>query len=47
MDIFHLDYSPGNTLDHAKTDEGYEFNIIDLNRMKFRKISFVFKRGLK
>ena len=42
--IFHLDYSPGNTL-ITKTDEGYEFNIIDLNRMKFRKISFVL--GLK
>jgi hypothetical protein len=42
--IFHLDYSPGNTLIN-KTEEGYEFNIIDLNRMKFRKISFVL--GLK
>ncbi len=42
--IFHLDYSPGNTLIN-KTDHGYEFNIIDLNRMKFRKISFV--TGLK
>lgn len=42
--VFHLDYSPGNTLIN-KNNEGYEFNIIDLNRMKFREISFV--SGLK
>jgi hypothetical protein len=42
--IFHLDYSPGNTLINKK-GSAYEFNIIDLNRMKFGKISFVL--GLK
>jgi hypothetical protein len=42
--IFHLDYSPGNTLINKKEGD-YEFNIIDLNRMKFREISFVL--GLK
>lgn len=42
--IFHLDYSPGNTL-IIKKGEDYEFNIIDLNRMKFREISFF--AGLK
>lgn len=42
--IFHLDYSPGNTLIN-KDLNGYRFNIIDLNRMTFRKIDFV--AGLK
>ncbi len=38
--IYHLDYSPGNTL-IKKINERYEFNIIDLNRMSFRKIDFI------
>jgi serine/threonine protein kinase len=42
--IFHLDYSPGNTLINKAGDQ-YAFNIIDLNRMKFMKISF--EKGLK
>jgi len=42
--VFHLDYSPGNTLIN-KIGDSYEFNIIDLNRMKFREIPFVL--GLK
>ena len=41
--IFHLDYSPGNTL-ICKKDNGYEFKIVDLNRMSFGPISF--ERGL-
>jgi hypothetical protein len=42
--IYHLDYSPGNTL--IKKDNGiYEFNIIDLNRMKFKKIDF--EKGIR
>ena len=33
-DIFHNDYSPGNILIKKLTD-GYEFKIVDINRMKF------------
>lgn len=42
--IYHLDYSPGNTL-IKKVDSNYEFYIIDLNRMDFREIDF--EKGLK
>ena len=41
--IFHLDYSPGNTLISKKGDH-YDFQIVDLNRMSFGPISF--ERGL-
>ena len=41
--IFHLDYSPGNTL-ICKKENGYDFQIVDLNRMSFGPISF--ERGL-
>jgi hypothetical protein len=41
--IFHLDYSPGNTL-ICRIDNGYDFQIVDLNRMVFGPISF--ERGL-
>lgn len=42
--IYHLDYSPGNTL-IKRIDKRYEFNIIDLNRMSFREINF--EKGLQ
>ncbi len=32
--ILHLDYSPGNVL-ITQQDQGYNFSLIDLNRMKF------------
>lgn len=32
--IYHLDYSPGNIL-IKKLENGYEFKIVDINRMKF------------
>jgi tRNA A-37 threonylcarbamoyl transferase component Bud32 len=32
--VYHIDYSPGNIL-VKKTTYGYEFSIIDVNRMKF------------
>jgi hypothetical protein len=41
--IFHLDYSPGNTL-ICRKDKTIEFQIVDLNRMRFGPISF--ERGL-
>jgi len=41
--IFHLDYSPGNTLICRKDNE-YDFQIVDLNRMRFGPIDF--ERGL-
>lgn len=41
--IFHLDYSPGNTL-ISKTDGQYQFSVVDLNRMTFGPISF--EKGL-
>jgi hypothetical protein len=36
--IEHLDYSPGNILIKQKED-GYEFKIIDVNRMQFKRLS--------
>lgn len=36
--VWHLDYSPGNIL-IKRTDAGYEFSIVDINRMEFRTIS--------
>lgn len=36
--IFHKDYSPGNIL-IKKTDEGFIFKIVDVNRMKFFKLT--------
>ena len=41
--IFHLDYSPGNTL-ICRNGNDYEFQIVDLNRMSFGSIGF--ERGL-
>jgi hypothetical protein len=37
--IYFLDNSPGNTL-IAKSDQGYDFYLVDLNRMKFYDISY-------
>jgi len=37
--INFLDHSPGNTL-IKKNKEGYEFYLVDLNRMKFQNMSF-------
>ena len=37
--IHFLDHSPGNTLIQI-TPEGYKFFLVDLNRMRFRKLSF-------
>ncbi len=37
--IEFLDHSPGNTL-ITKTDEGYSFALVDLNRMKFGPLDF-------
>lgn len=36
--IYHKDYSPGNTL-VKKIDNGYEFKIVDVNRMIFKNLS--------
>jgi len=33
------DHSPGNTLIYI-TESGYEFSLVDLNRMKFKKLNF-------
>ena len=38
MGAEHLDYSPGNIL-IKYTDKGYEFKVIDVNRMRFGRIS--------
>jgi hypothetical protein len=37
--VFHLDYSPGNTL-IQKAGDAYNFSVVDLNRMKFLPVSF-------
>lgn len=36
--VWHLDYSPGNIL-IKRTESGYQFSIVDINRMEFRNIS--------
>jgi hypothetical protein len=36
--VWHLDYSPGNIL-IKKTATGYDFAIVDINRMEFRPIT--------
>lgn len=36
--VWHLDYSPGNIL-IKRTESGYHFSIVDINRMEFRSIS--------
>ena len=36
--VWHLDYSPGNIL-IKRTEDGYQFSIVDINRMEFREIS--------
>lgn len=38
--ILHKDYSPGNIL-FKKTEDGYHFYLVDLNRMKFKKINIL------
>lgn len=37
--IYHLDYSPGNTLIRQEGDQ-YHFAVVDLNRMKFLPVGF-------
>jgi hypothetical protein len=37
--IFHKDYSAGNTLVMKKEDGHYHFSIVDINRMQFREIN--------
>ena len=37
-EVLHRDYSPGNIL-WDKDDQGYHFAIVDINRMRFGKIS--------
>lgn len=37
--IHFLDHSPGNTL-IKKTDDGYHFYLVDLNRMEFKNLDF-------
>jgi serine/threonine protein kinase len=37
--IYHLDYSPGNTL-IRKEGQQYHFAVVDLNRMKFTPVNF-------
>lgn len=36
--VWHLDYSPGNIL-IKRIESGYQFSIVDINRMEFREIS--------
>ncbi|MDD4854863.1 MAG: lipopolysaccharide kinase InaA family protein [Sulfuricurvum sp.] len=36
--VWHLDYSPGNIL-IKRVEGGYQFSIVDINRMEFREIS--------
>jgi len=38
--ILHKDYSPGNIL-YRKTKKGYDFYLIDLNRMSFKKTNIL------
>lgn len=36
--VWHLDYSPGNIL-IKRVKSGYQFSIVDINRMEFREIT--------
>lgn len=36
-EVLHLDYSPGNIL-WDKDEQGYHFAVVDINRMRFRKV---------
>lgn len=36
--VYHADFSPGNIL-YAETSEGYDFYLIDINRMTFGEVS--------
>jgi len=36
--VWHLDYSPGNIL-IKRAEGGYQFSIVDINRMEFREIN--------
>jgi serine/threonine protein kinase len=36
--VWHLDYSPGNIL-IKRSERGYQFSIVDINRMEFREIT--------
>ena len=38
--VHFLDHSPGNTLIN-KTEDGYKFYLVDLNRMEFRDLDFL------
>lgn len=38
--ILFLDHSPGNTLIKRNSANGYDFFLVDLNRMKFSKLDF-------
>lgn len=38
-DILFLDHSPGNTLIKKEKKGGWKFYLVDLNRMKFKKLS--------
>lgn len=42
--VLHLDYSPGNVLVKKEAPGAWAFSLVDLNRMKFRKVDF--HRGL-
>lgn len=37
--VYFLDHSPGNTL-IKKQEQGYKFYLVDLNRMKFKSLSY-------
>lgn len=39
-DILFMDHSPGNTLIKKTSAGEYEFYLVDLNRMKFKKLNF-------
>lgn len=43
--VYFLDHSPGNTLVDRKENGEYAFYLVDLNRMKFRTLSW--EEGLK
>jgi hypothetical protein len=44
LGIYHDDFSSGNILIH-ETPDGYDFSMVDLNRIKFQKVSF--EQGLR
>ncbi len=44
-EVYHKDYSAGNILVSKKDDNNFEFCLVDINRMEFKKVDLVLALG--